>query len=187
MSEASQPGVTVLLQQANAGDERAMEQVISLVYGELHRLASRVMSGEQTGHTLQTTALVHEAYLRLFGGEPVKPKDSKHFFALAAKQMRRIVVDHARAKKAQKRGGVKISLDDLCQVSEKPDGNLVELDDALAELEEQDPEAAKVVELRFFGGYTEEEVAGVLAVSVAKVRRDWEFARAWLYHRLDKA
>jgi RNA polymerase sigma factor (TIGR02999 family) len=185
MPEAAPSQLTRLLEQANDGSEAALAQVVDTVYRELHRLASRVISGEQVGHTLQATALVHEAYLHLFADSPVKPKDSKHFFALAARQMRRILVDHARAKHANKRGGLKISLDDICEVSSEPSANYVALDDAMRELEEQDPEANQVIELRFFGGYTEPETAEILGVSVAKVRRDWEFARAWLFHRLD--
>jgi len=180
------PGeVTQLFSRANGGDDQAREEAIGLVYRELHRLAARVIRGENAGHTLQATALVNEAYLRLFGGQPVKPNDSQHFFALAAQQMRRILVDHARAKHANKRGGIKISLDDVYQISNEPDAGLVEVDDALKELQELDPQAARVVELRFFGGYTDQETANILGVNVAKVRRDWEFARAWLHHHLD--
>jgi RNA polymerase sigma factor (TIGR02999 family) len=144
------------------------------------------MSGENAGHTLQATALVNEAYLKLFGDAPVRAQDSHHFFALAARQMRRILVDHARARHAGKRGGLKVSLDDICTVSAEPDGNLVELDDALKQLEQVDERAARVVELRFFGGYTEDEVAQILEINIAKVRRDWEFARAWLLHFMEE-
>ena len=183
MSE--QPRITQWLDRANEGDQQAMDQVIDAVYRELHRIASRVMSGENAGHTLQTTALVNEAYLKLFGDAPVKARDSHHFFALAARQMRRILVDHARSRNANKRGGVKVSLDDVYAVSAEPDGSLVAVDDALKELEQVDERAARVVELRFFGGYTEEEVAQILEINIAKVRRDWEFARAWLLHFLE--
>src|SRR5581483_6240150 len=123
-----------------------------------HKIAARVMSGENAGHTLQPTALVNEAYLRLFGDEPIRAQDSHHFFALAARQMRRILVDHARSRNAVKRGGVKVTLDDICAVTPEPDGNLVAVDDALRDLEKVDERAAKVVELRFFGGYKEDEV-----------------------------
>lgn len=184
MSDSS-PRITQWLDQAHEGDAHAQEQVIDAVYRELHKIASRVMSGENAGHTLQTTALVNEAYLKLFGDAPVKARDSHHFFALAARQMRRILVDHARARRAGKRGGAKISLDEICTVSPEPDGNLVAVDDALKELEQVDERAARVVELRFFGGYTEDEVAQILEVNIAKVRRDWEFARAWLLHFLE--
>jgi len=182
------PGeITVLLQRAHSGDQPARDEAISLVYNELHRLASRVIRGENEGHTLQATALVSEAYLRLFGGQPVKANDSHHFFALAAQQMRRILVDHARAKHAGKRGGIKISLDEIYQISSEPDGDLSQVDEALTELQELDPEAARVVELRFFGGYTDQETANIIGINIAKVRRDWEFARAWLHHQLESA
>src|ERR1700730_17165598 len=150
----STPRITQWLDRANEGDEQAQEQVIDAVYRELHKIAARVMSSENVGHTLQPTALVNEAYLKLFGDAPVRAQDSHHFFALAARQMRRILVDHARSRHAVKRGGVKVSLDDVCTISAEPDGNLVAVDDALRELEEVDERAAKVVELRFFGGYT---------------------------------
>ena len=185
MSDSS-PRITQWLDRANEGDEQAQEQVIDAVYRELHKIAARVMSGENAGHTLQATALVNEAYMKLFGDAPVKAKDSHHFFALAARQMRRILVDHARSRNAGKRGGVKVSLDDVCTVSAEPDGNLVAVDDALKELEQVDERAASVVELRFFGGYTEDEVAQILEINIAKVRRDWEFARAWLLHFLEE-
>lgn len=183
----STPRITQWLDRANEGDQHAKEQVIDAVYRELHKIAGRVMSGENAGHTLQATALVNEAYLKLFGDAPVKAKDSHHFFALAARQMRRILVDHARSRNAGKRGGMKISLDDMWTLSSEPDGNIVAVDDALKELEEVDERAAHVVELRFFGGYTEDEVAKILEINIAKVRRDWEFARAWLLHNLEES
>jgi RNA polymerase sigma-70 factor (ECF subfamily) len=187
MSDSS-PRITEYLDRANEGDRQALNQVMEIAYRELHRIASRVMSGENAGHTLQTTALISEAYLRLFGNAPVKPQNSHHFYALAARQMRRILVDHARGQNASIRGGGKVdqSLDDVCVVSAEPDRNLVALDDALRELEQIDDRAAQVVELRYFGGYTEQEVADVLEINIAKVRRDWEFARAWLLHYLQK-
>lgn len=186
MPEETPGEITQLLQRVNGGDAQAREEMIALVYRELHRLASRVMHGENAGHTLQATALVSEAYLKLFGGAPVKPNDSQHFFALAAQQMRRILVDHARAKHANKRGGVKVSLDEMYQISSEPDAGLVLVDEALKELQELDAEAAHVVELKFFGGYTDQETANIMGINVAKVRRDWEFARAWLHHQLEE-
>jgi RNA polymerase sigma factor (TIGR02999 family) len=182
----STPHITQWLDRAADGDSQALQNVMDAVYRELHRIASRVMSGENAGHTLQTTALVNEAYLRLFGDAPVKAQDSHHFFALAARQMRRILVDHARSRRAVKRGGVKVTLDEICAVSAEPDSNLIAVDDALKELEKVDERAAKVVELRFFGGYTEEETAQIMEMNIAKVRRDWEFARAWLLHHLEE-
>lgn len=186
MPEETPGEITQLLQRVNGGDAQAREEMIALVYRELHRLAARVMHGENAGHTLQATALVSEAYLKLFGGAPVKPNDSQHFFALAAQQMRRILVDHARAKHANKRGGVKVSLDEMYQISSEPDAGLVLVDEALKELQELDAEAAHVVELKFFGGYTDQETANIMGINVAKVRRDWEFARAWLHHQLEE-
>jgi len=187
MPEESTPHITQWLDRANEGDPHAQEQVIEAVYRELHKIAARVMSGENAGHTLQPTALVNEAYLRLFGDEPIRAQDSHHFFALAARQMRRILVDHARSRRAVKRGGVKVTLDDICAISPEPDGNLVAVDDALRDLEKVDERAAKVVELRFFGGYKEDEVAQIMDLNIAKVRRDWEFARAWLMSHLEES
>lgn len=188
MTEEQPPHrITNLLNQASQGDRQASDEVIDIVYGELRRLASRYMSGEREGHILQTTALVNETYLRLFGSESTpRLNDSTHFFVVAAKQMRRILVDHARGNRAKKRSGVKIPLDEACQVSSERSEDLVALDDALKELEELDPEACQVVELRFFGGYTDKEVSEMMQRNIAKVRRDWEFARAWLYDRLEE-
>lgn len=176
--------ITQLLQDASEGDKEASERLIRVVYADLHRLASRYLSGERPGHILQTTALVNETYFRLFGGEPLKMNNRAHFFAIAATQMRRILVDDARSRRARKRDGIQIELDEAFHVSSGKDAEIVALDDALKALEEEYPENAKVVELRFFGGYTNEEVAEILEQSVAKVRRDWEFARAWLYDKL---
>ena len=185
----SEPGSTVtgLLESIGQGDTAAAAQLLELVYAELHRLASRYMSGERVDHTLQTTGLVHEAYLRMFGTDvPVSLNDSGHFFALAATQMRRILVDHARQNNAEKRKGIHIPLDSAYHVSSGRDQDLIALDDALKELAEIDPDGSQVIELRFFGGYTDKETAEILSKSVAKVRRDWEYARSWLYNRLDE-
>jgi RNA polymerase sigma-70 factor, ECF subfamily len=179
--------ITNLLQQVSRGDRQASDEVVEIVQAELRRLASRYMSGERQGHILQTTALVNEAYMRLFRSEkPLQLNDRKHFFVVAAQQMRRILVDHARSENAVKRDGVKIPLDEACHVSSERSRELVALDDALKELELVDPEASKVVELRFFGGYTDKEVSEIMERNIAKVRRDWEFARAWLYDRLEQ-
>ena len=187
MSDAT-PRITEYLDRANSGDQHALNQVMEMAYRELHRIASRVMRGENAGHTLQTTALINEAYVKLFGNAPVKPQDSHHFYALAARQMRRILVDHARGQNAEIRGGGKVDqqLEDVCVVSPEPDRNVLALDDALNELEQVDERAAKVVELKYFGGYTDQEVAEVLNINIARVRRDWEFARAWLLHYLEQ-
>lgn len=177
--------ITRLLKEAGAGNREASERVIEIVYSELHRLARHWMHAERPGHVLQTTALVNEAYLRLFGSEtPLQLNDRRHFFAVCARQMRHILVDGARAEQAKKRSAVKVSLEEACVVSTERPQDLVALDDSLKELAEIDPDAGTVVELRFFGGYTDHETAEIMGQSYAKVRRDWEFARAWLYDRL---
>jgi len=176
--------ITQLLQEASEGDKSASDRLIGVVYADLHRLASRYLSGERQGHILQTTALVNETYFRLFGGEPLKLNNRAHFFAVAATQMRRILVDDARSRHARKRDGIQIELNEACHVASGKDAEIVALDDALTSLADQYPECAKVVELRFFGGYTNEETADILEENVARVRRDWEFARAWLYDKL---
>jgi len=168
--------ITQLLQEASEGDQTASDRLIRVVYADLHRLASRYLSGERPGHILQTTALVNETYFRLFGGEPLKLNNRT--------QMRRILVDDARSRHARKRDGVQIELNEACHVASGKDAEIVALDDALKSLADQYPECAKVVELRFFGGYTNEETAEILDENVARVRRDWEFARAWLYDKL---
>jgi len=178
--------VTSLLQQAGQGNRDAANMVVEIVHAELHRLAGRCMGGERPGHILQTTALVNEAYIRLFGSDtPLQLNNRRHFFAVAATQMRRILVDEARSQGARKRSGVKVSLEEVCVVSPEQPQDLVALDDALTELADVDPDAARVIELRFFGGYTDEETADIMEQNYAKVRRDWEFARAWLYDRLN--
>jgi RNA polymerase sigma factor (TIGR02999 family) len=157
-----------------------------LVYGELHRLAHRYMVHERAGHTLQTTALVNEAYLRLIDANGVDWQDRTHFFAICANLMRRILVDFARTRGYQKRGGNtrKVSLDESLLVSPEPDVDLVKLDDALKALAGVDPRKAKVVELRFFGGLSEEEAAEVLKVSRDTVKRDWRLAKVWLLEEM---
>jgi len=178
--------ITRLLSSISNGDSAASAQLLDLVYLELHRLASRYMSRERVDHTLQTTGLVHEAYLKLFGTDnPPSLNNREHFFAVAANQMRRILVDHAREHCAQKRKGINIPIDEAYHVSSGKNEDLVAIDDALKELAEIDPDGAKIVELRFFGGYTDKETAQILGKNLAKVRRDWEFARSWLYDRLD--
>ena len=161
-------------------------QLMDLVYPHLRRLAQRYMQQERVGHTLQATALVHETYLRIFGSKPVQWQNRAHFFAVAARQMRRILVDHARAAHAGKRGGcrVKLSLEDVPGLSQERDEDLLILEEALKRLESLDPRAARVVELRYFGGLTEKEAAEVLKISLATLKRDWEFARAWLFEQL---
>jgi RNA polymerase sigma-70 factor, ECF subfamily len=178
--------MTTLLNAMQRGDREASEKAAALVYDELRRIASRQLHRERPGHTLITAGLVNEAYLRLSGGEPFPVLNRGHFFAIASQQMRRILVDHARAKNAERRGGaaVSVGLDHAEGASAPPDVDVLSLHEALEELETVDPRAAQVVELRYFGGYTDKEVVEALSVPFATVRRDWEFARSWLADRL---
>jgi RNA polymerase sigma-70 factor (ECF subfamily) len=176
--------VTGLLSDWSRGDQAALERLTPLVYDELHRLAHRYMSRERPDHTLQTTALVNEAYLRLVGQTEVRWQNRAHFFAVAAQVMRHILVDYARQRHYAKRGGAaarKVSLDEAAIVSEQRAAEFVALDEALKALEAIDPRKSRVVELRFFGGLNFEEIAEVLKVSAITVRRDWRSAKAWLY------
>jgi RNA polymerase sigma factor (TIGR02999 family) len=168
------------------GDPGAAEQVVARVYDELHRIAAREMRRERPGHMLQTTALINEAYLRLAGAQSLEIQNRGHFFAVASQQMRRVLVDHARAAASQKRGsGVPLVDLDIVRIgAADSDAQLVALDDALKDLERLDRRAAKVVELKYFGGHTDREVAEVLNLSPATVRRDWEFARSWLFEQV---
>lgn len=180
--------VTALLQRARTGDGSAVSQLMSQVYDELRRLAGSYMRFERAGHTLQPTALVNEAYAKLFAGQALDWQNRAHFFAVAARQMRRILVDHARDRRRDKRGGgaIAVPLEDYMAGAASFNGqeDLLSVDQALAELEKLDREAAQVVELRFFGGLTDKEVAEALGISFASVRRHWEFSRAWLFRRL---
>jgi RNA polymerase sigma factor (TIGR02999 family) len=177
--------VTQLLRAWRGGDREALDRLMPLVYEELHRLASRSMRGERSDHTLQTTALVHEAYLRLAGAE-VEWRDRVHFFATAARVMRRILVDHAKAKRRRKRGGgaKKVSLDQVALVGPEPPQDLLALDEALSRLEARDERKCRVVECRFFAGMTHEETAAALGVSPATVDRELRMAKAWLSREL---
>ncbi len=159
---------------------------MELVYGELHRIASRNMRRERGEHTLQTTALVHEAYLRLFGSDAITWQNRAHFYAVAARQMRRVLVDYARRVHSEKRGDgvVKLSLWESDGAAFEIDERLLAVDAALERLEPLDPRAAQIVELRFFGGLTEVEAAEALQVSVATLKRDWDFAKSWLAGQL---
>ena len=177
--------VTRLLQSMHAGNREAVDALVPLVYSELRKLAAHYLKGERAGHTLQPTALVHEAFLRLIEQE-TDWQNRAHFFAMAASLMRRILVDYARGYKAEKRGGEaeKISLEDIFVfVKEKP-SEVIALDEALKALAEIDPRRAKVVEMRFFGGLNNEEIAEVLGVHSNTVLRDWNLARAWLKTQL---
>jgi RNA polymerase sigma factor (TIGR02999 family) len=180
--------ITRLLTAIKGGNRQAQSELIPLVYDELRRLARRYMRTERPEHTLQPTALVHEAYLKLVDEPSIDWQGRAHFFAVAARLMRRILVDHARAHRAVKRGGIepKIVLEeDLVFAEEKAD-QLVELDGALDQLAEQDPRQAQIVEMRFFGGLSVEETAEVLEISPRTVKRDWTVARAWLYEEINK-
>jgi RNA polymerase sigma-70 factor (ECF subfamily) len=178
--------VTQLLQAWTGGEVAALDRLTPLVHGELHRMAGRLMSGEQPGHTLQPTALVNEAFLRLVDVKQVQWQDRAHFLAMAARTMRRILVDIARSKSYQKRGsrGQKVLLDENVIGSDERSRDVVALDDALKELAALDSRKSQVVELRFFGGLTAGESAEVLKVSEETVLRDWRLARAWLRREL---
>lgn len=178
--------VTQLLLAWSEGDEAALEKLVPFVYEELHRLARRYMSRESPDHVLQTTALVHEAYLRLVDQKRVRWQNRFHFFGVAAQMMRRILVDFARSQHRRKRGGGghPVSLAEALEVPYRADADLVAFDDVLCALAAFDPRKARVVELRFFGGLTVEETAEALKVSPETVMRDWSAARAWLYREL---
>jgi RNA polymerase sigma factor (TIGR02999 family) len=180
--------VTRLLQSWRAGDERALAELTPLVHQELHRIAEGCMRGERAHHSLQATALVHEAYLRLVDARRVKWQNRVHFLAMAARLMRRILVDFARARRYQKRGGdpLRVSLDEALLTSERSQ-DLVAVDDALQALAKLHERKSQVVELRFFGGLSVEETAAVLDVSPQTVMRDWKLARAWLRRELGGA
>ena len=178
--------VTQLLQAWGAGDQGALEQLMPLVYNELHRLAQRYMASEQTGHPLQTTALVHEVYLRLVGIQNLDWQNRSHFYALCARLMRRILIDFARSQNYQKRGGqiAHIELEESATVSTVVGAELLAVDDALNQLASVDTRKSEVVELKFFGGLTVDEIAATLKVSPETVMRDWKLAKAWLLREL---
>jgi RNA polymerase sigma factor (TIGR02999 family) len=186
MDEALEHEITQLLQAWRQGDERALDKLTPQVYRELHRAASRCMSQERDGHTLQTTALINELYLRLADLKLIDWQNRAHFFALCARQMRRILTDQARARQSHKRGdGAKaISLDDAPVISPEPSAELVAVEDALNQLAKVDDRKSQVVTMRFFGGLSVEETAEVLKVSPDTVARDWRLAKAWLRREL---
>ena len=183
------PSITELLLAWNDGDPDALDRLIPLVERELHRLAHRHLSGEASGHPLQTTALVNEAYLRLIDGSRIRWQSRAHFFAVSARLMRRILVDVARARQRQKRGGdaVWISLDDAPDVTDVRPADVIALDDALTALAAFDERKSRVVELRFFGGLSVEETAEALQVSTITVMRDWTVAKAWLAREMGRS
>jgi RNA polymerase sigma factor (TIGR02999 family) len=194
-SPSSEPGhdVTGLLHAWRSGDPAALDQLMPLVYGQLHALARRYMRQEEPGHTLNTTALVHEAYLRLFNSE-ISVEDRAHFFALAARMMRRILVDHARAAHRQKRGGkdarrmpIEEAEGEASFLATAREPDILDLDAALERLFQQDERKGRLMEMIYFAGLNCDEAAAVLSVSVATVNRDLQFARAWLRHELKEA
>lgn len=188
MSTSSSTGFTALLTEYRSGDEQAGKHLAVVVYQELRRLAQYYLQRERPDHTLQATALVHEAYVRLLSNGDCAWRDRAHFFNVAAQQMRRLLVDHARAAQAKKRygGKLKVSLEALTGIAEERDEDLIALDEALDRLEALYPRASRIVELRFFGGLTEKEAADVLEISTATLKRDWDFARAWLYRQISE-
>jgi RNA polymerase sigma factor (TIGR02999 family) len=178
--------VTELLRGWSRGEEEAAEKLLPLVYEDLRQRAHRQMGRERRGHTLQTTALVHEAYLRLVGAGPLDWQSRSHFFAIAARAMRRILVDHARSRRSLKRGAAAraVSLDEGLLVAPQPHRDMVSLDEALEALTALDPRKGRVVELRYFGGLSVEETAAVLKVSARTVKGDWQFAKVWLLREM---
>jgi RNA polymerase sigma factor (TIGR02999 family) len=183
---SSQPHITQLLVDWSKGDQEALDQLIPLVYAELRQLARSYLRRERPDHTLQATALVHEAYLRLIEQHSVTWQNRAHFFGIAAQMMRRILVNHALARKAGKRGGLaeKLSLDEVVEPGSERDVDLIFLDEALKELEALSPQQGRIVELRYFGGLSIEETAEVLNVSPATIKREWSTARLWLRRRM---
>lgn len=178
--------ISVILKEWSSGNREIADEILPLVYHELRKLAAQYLRKERPDHTLQPTALVHEAYLKLVDISEVNWQDRMHFFAVSSQIMRNILVDHARARLSEKRGGgiQKIELDEAISFSNSSSVNLIELDDALKHLAEFDEQQCKIVELRFFGGLTIEEIARVLNISPATVKRDWVMAKAWLHKTL---
>src|SRR5918998_3501540 len=189
MEENSQQITQLLKQWSSSGDAEVLDNLMPLVYAELHRQAAGYLRRERSNHTLQPTALINEAYLKLIDQRDVKWQNRAHFFAIAAQAMRRILVDYAKTRKREKRGGddVKLQLDEAIEVSAGEKSiDLVALDEALTRLAKFDERQARVVELRYFSGLTEQETAEVLKVSPATVRLDWKMAKAWLHGQLSK-
>ena len=187
MSDAH--SVTQLLEQWNHGDREALDKLMPLIYEELRKMAKRYMSGQNPGHTLQTTALIHEAYLRMVKQKEKHFENRAHFFGVAAQAMRHILVDYARARQTARRGGGArpISLEEAALVTQERAAELVAFDDALKELEKLSKRQSRVVELRYFGGLSVEETATVLEVSSDTVMRDWSMAKTWLHRALSPA
>lgn len=188
MSECNPRDVTVLLQAWRRGEEGALDKLMPLIYGELRRIAHKFMVREHPGHTLQTTAVVNEAYLRLIDAAQIEWKDRAHFFAISANMMRQVLVDFARSRGRKKRGGdiKKVEIDEAILNLPRQETDLIALDDALTALAAMDKRKANVIELRFFGGLSLPETAEVLGVSPDTVRRDWRLARVWLCREMKR-
>jgi RNA polymerase sigma factor (TIGR02999 family) len=186
MTTLSSPDLTELLLDWHQGDKSALDRLTPLVYDELRRVAHRYLQKERNGHTLETTALVHEAYLRFADQQQIEWQNRNHFFAFVAQVMRHILIDHARSRRYAKREGElrKVPLEEATMMSDQRARELVALDEALGELAKLDPRKARVVELRYFGGLSLEETGEVLEISTMTVRRDWRAAKAWLYRAL---
>ena len=183
----SSESVSDLLARWRSGDREALQALIPIVYNELHALAHHYLRAERPGHTLQSTALVHEVYLRLMGQNPAATQDRAHFVAVAARLMRQILVDYARARRAAKRGPeCQVELSETLDLPQNRPLDFVALDDALNELSRRDEQQVRIVELRFFGGLTVEETAEVVRISPATVKRDWTVARAWLTREVQR-
>jgi RNA polymerase sigma factor (TIGR02999 family) len=186
MSARAPENITILLNKLSNGNNLVIDQILPLVYDELHKISSKYLKGEYRNHTLQTTELVHEAYIKLIGNQEISWESRAHFFGIAAKTMRQLLVDYARKRKAQKRGSgnKKILLEDVPLQFEESDDKILALDEALKKLETVGERSSKIVELRYFSGLTIEETAEILSISPATVKRDWNFAKAWLYREI---
>lgn len=186
MNQPASHDITQLLLDWGNGDKEALDKLMPFVYDELRKLAGHYMRNQRPEHTLQTTALVNEAYLRLIDSSQVRWQNRTHFFAISAQLMRRVLVDFARAKKAHKRGGdeQKVTFDEALPVLIEKESELIALDEALTELSTMDERQSQIVEMRYFGGMTEKEIGKALEISTRTVRRDWSIARAWLFSKL---
>jgi RNA polymerase sigma factor (TIGR02999 family) len=188
MAEKTPQNITLLLNEISNGNEVAIEKVLPLVYNELRRISSKYLRNEYKKHTFQTTELVHEAYIKLIGNQQISWQSRAHFFGIASKTMRQILVDYARKRNSQKRGSgkTKLSLDDAQLVASESNDQILALDEALKKLEFIEERSGKIVELRYFSGLTIEETAEILNISSASVKRDWQFAKAWLYKEIQQ-
>ena len=189
MHESSQQNITLLLEECVNGKKEAVNELLPLVYNELKRISSKYLHDEYRNHTLQTTELVHEAYIKLIGGHEINWQNRSHFFGIAANSMRQILVDYSRRRNSQKRGEGKthVSLDDAEGMIFSSEEDIIALDDALKKLEAFDPELSKVVELRFFAGLNVDETAKVMNCSASTVKREWSLAKSWLYREMGKS